>query len=166
MPKTATVRDLLELAIALERATESFYRGLAVLFSHEVEVERFWRHYADAEAGHARWIENMRAQLSEERLLKPASQEIVKAARQGLKVPPESLLANINTLEEAYHAAIEIENAETNTIFDFLITDYALTSRSGEFLRTQLHSHMDELTKSFPAPFQSSIRRQGVKAKR
>lgn len=166
MPKSATVNDLLELAIALERATDAFYRGLALLFAHEVEVERFWRHYADAEAGHARWMENLRAQLDEEKLLKPADPEMVKKARERLKALPENLLAGINTLEEAYQAAVEIENSETNTIFEFLITDFALTSKSGEFLRAQLHSHVDELAKAFPSPFQSSVRRAGIKAKR
>jgi rubrerythrin len=167
MPKTsATINDLLELAIALENATDAFYRGLAVLFAHEVEVERFWRHYADAEAGHARWIENLRAQMDESKLRQPTDPGMLETARTLLKTSPESQLEKITNLEEAYRAAIEIENSETNSIFELLITDFALTSRSGEFLRTQLHSHVSELTKAFPSPFQSSLKRSNVKAKR
>ncbi len=166
MPKKATVNDLLELAIALERATDLFYRKLAALFAHEPEVERFWRHYADAEAGHARWIENLKAQLSKERLSKPASPEVMKMAKERLKAKPEELLNEITNLEEAYQKALEIETSETNAVFEFLITDYALTSRSSEFLRAQLHSHMDELTRSFPMPYQNSARRAAIQAKR
>lgn len=164
MPKSATINELLELAIAIENATDVFYRGLAAMFAHEPEVERFWRHYADAEAGHARWIANMRAQLDEAKLRQPANVDMVKLARQCLRVSPESRLQMISNLEEAYQAAIEIENSETNAIFEFLIADFALTSRSGEFLRSQLHNHMDELEKSFPAPFQSSIKRANILA--
>jgi hypothetical protein len=65
------------------------------------------------------------------------------------------LLKDIHNLEEAFQTAMEIENSETNAIFEFLITGFALTNRSGEFLHEQLHSHVDKLNTDFLSQYQS-----------
>jgi rubrerythrin len=162
--KETAISELFELAIALEYATEAFYRGLARMFNHEPEVALFWKQYADEEAGHARFLEDLRGKLSESKLRHLADTWMVESARQQLKNSPGQLLEGIRNLEEAYQTALEIENSETNTIFEFLITDFALTNRAGEFLREQLHSHVDKLNTSFPAEFQGRTKRLTVLA--
>ena len=162
--KKATINDLFEPAIALEHATEAFYTGLARLFAHEPEAARFWNRYADEEAGHARFLEDLRKKLDESKLRQPAETWMVESAHAQLKVSPEQLFKGIHNLEEAYQTAVEIENSETNSIFEFLITDFALTNPSGEFLREQLHNHIEKLNSTFPANFQSRMKRLGVLA--
>jgi rubrerythrin len=165
MTTSDTIGHLFELSIALEQTAEMFYRGLAARFAHAPEAAAFWKDYADEEAGHARWLEDLRAQLDESKLRQPANAALVDSARRQLKTTPEEALKRITNLEEACQTAIEMENSETNTIFEFLITDYALTNRSRNFLRAQLHNHADKVTREFPAAFQSRMKRLEVKAK-
>ncbi|KAF0106923.1 MAG: hypothetical protein FD146_2281 [Anaerolineaceae bacterium] len=161
----ATIADLFELSITLEQTAEMFYRGLAARFAHAPEAAAFWKNYADEEAGHARWLEDLRAQLDESKLRQPANAALVESARRLLRKTPEEALAGITNLEEAYQTAVETENSETNTIFEFLITDYALTNRSKDFLRAQLHDHADKVSREFPSAFQSRMTRLEVKAR-
>jgi rubrerythrin len=160
-----TIGHLLELSVALEQTAEMFYRGLAARFAHAPEAATFWQEYANEEAGHARWLENLRAQLDESKLRQPADAALVDGALRQLKITPEEALKGITNLEEAYQTAIEMENSETNTIFEFLITDYALTTRSRDFLRAQLHNHADKVSREFPSAFQSRMNRLEVKAR-
>jgi hypothetical protein len=166
MPHTHTLGELIDLAIALEHANESFYRGLAALFPHEPDAAAFWNKYADEEAGHARWVEKLRGSQSKLKLDKHVDVSLVRAAQRLLRTSPADLLKQVATLEDAYQLAVEFENSETNTIFDFLISDYALTDQSGEFLRAQLKSHISRLNDDFPARFRSQITRSAVTAKK
>jgi len=59
MVAKGNLENLFELAIALEHASEVFYRGLAVKFSADLELEHFWIRFAAEEAGHARWLEDL-----------------------------------------------------------------------------------------------------------
>lgn len=164
MPETPLTAELFELSIALERAAESFYRALAQMFAHEPEVFRFWKNYADEEAGHARFLEDLRRKLSEAQLSRPVELSMLETARQQLRYLSGKSLEDLHNLEEAYQAAVEIENSETKTIFEFLGTDFALTRRSGKFLREQLHNHVKKLTAAFPASFRGQLQRLEVLA--
>jgi rubrerythrin len=165
MTASNTIGHLLELSIALEQTAEMFYRGLAARFAHAPEAAAFWENYADEEAGHAHWLENLRAQLDESKLRQPANPALLDAARRLVSTMPEEALKGITNLEEAYQTAIEMENSETNTIFEMLITDYTITNRSRDFLRAQLHTHADKVTREFPSAFQSRMNRMEVKAR-
>jgi len=160
-----TLGQLFELAIALEKTADMFYRGLARRFKHVPEVTAFWTHYADEEAGHARWLDGLRSQLEPAKLRLPIDPVMIDSATRQLQISPEKMLARITNLEEAYQAAVEAENAETNTIFEFLVTDYSLSHRSRNFLRNQIHVHADRITSEFPASFRDHASRLAVKVK-
>ena len=164
MPIPNTIGELFELSIALEHAAETFYRGLAAKFAGEQEIVLFWKVFEREEAGHARFLETLLERLSEDKLRGPAPAELLAAARRLLQVAPESVLATVTNLEEAYRIAIETENSETNLIFEALITDFAITSQAVHFLKVQLKEHADRVQRAFPPRFDSTQARLAVKA--
>lgn len=159
-----SIEELFHLAIALERAAESFYRGLAAKFESRSEVALLWRKYEREEGGHARFLEDLLGRLSPEKKRQPASAELIAAARRLLQTSPEKLLAGITNLEEAYQTALEIEHNETNLIFETLLTDFAVTSQAVAFLKRQLREHADGIGREFPPTYHSTAARRAVKA--
>lgn len=159
-----SVEDLFYLAIALERAAETFYRGLAAKFENQPKIAIFWRKYEHEEAGHARFLEELLGRLSLEKRRQVASTELVAAARRLLQTSPESMLAGITNLEEAYRVAHEIETNETNLIFETLIADFVASDQTVAFLKRQLREHGDGMGREFPPPYDSPVARRSVQA--
>lgn len=159
-----TVGKLFEYAIELEKAAESLYRQLETMFSEYPEVALFWRHYADEEKGHASYLERIRQGVDIHRLSRQADSNILQKVRQCLGKVSQSKLENIKTLDDAHQLATELENSETNAIFEFMIINFATDelAKSHQFLRTQLSTHITKLENDFPNPYKSSIARQKV----
>ncbi len=164
MSPDATVDALFEMAIAIERSAETLYRGLQAKFAHIPEVAAFWEMYANEETGHASYLESIRAELSAEQRAHPADPQVLQDARKMMAFSVEHGLNRIGTLEDAYQIAYEIETSETNTIFEFLITNYTLAQKSRAFLQRQLHQHIDKITAEFPTPYRDAERRRAVTA--
>lgn len=164
MSNKAMVADLFELAIAAEKAMEELYRGLEAKFAHHQEVADFWGKYAAEEARHARWLERLRDTSSPEQLSAPADPFMLKDARKILQFSIENRLKKIKNLEDAYQLVNELENSETNAIFEFLITNFSSDKETQSFLRSQLRDHIANLTIEFPTQFKGTARRQAVKA--
>lgn len=162
MVETTTVAKLFELAIALEIAAETLYRGLAAKFPRYGDVVAFWDQYAVEEAGHTLWLKRLRDALDAEKLAAVADPSMVKYAVSALNLSVETSLANIRTLEDAYQLVNDIENSETNAIFDFLVTNFAYSQEVLDFLQRQLEGHVSRLMKGFPARFQSRRAREAV----
>lgn len=165
MPNTTeTVAELFEYAIALERAAQALYEQLERMFASHPEVALFWRHYADEENGHALYLERIRADVGASRLIQPADDDMMQKVRQCLEQASPARLANIKTLEDAHQLATELENSETNTIFEFIILNFSTDelAKSHSFLRTQLNTHIARLENDFPNPYKSRTARQNV----
>jgi rubrerythrin len=162
--ETETVGKLFEYAIELERATESLYKQLERMFSNYPEVALFWKNYANEERGHAEYLERIRNGIDIDRLSRQADSIIFAKARQCFNKTAQVRLENIKTLEDAFQLATEVENAETNTVFEFMIVNFSTDelAKSHKFLRTQLSSHIARLENDFPNPYKSRIARQNV----
>ncbi len=148
-----SVDELFTLSIAAEKLNREFYLTLAGRFSHQPEISGFWRQYAQEETGHMRWLENRRAALDAQQLAAPAAEDIVAAARRVLRFPLQDSLAGVHTLEDACQLADELEHAETNVVFTFLIENFATDLPAMSFLRQQLRQHIakvDELRQKYP----------------
>ena len=163
---TETVNALFEYAISLERSAETLYRSIGQLFAAHDDLVAFWNNIADEEKGHAMYLERVRDGLQAERLNTPANDVILEHAKNCLRESSEITLEDIHTLQDAYELAVELENSETNTIFEFVITTFSTEelAKSHKFLRTQLQDHVAKLEKEFPSRFMSRIARQEVKA--
>lgn len=159
-----TVGKLFEYAIALERAVEGLYRELEKMFAHYPEVSLFWKHYADEEKGHAEYLERIKANVDGNRLSRQADDSMLQKVRRCLEEVSPTRLAKIKTLEDAHELATELENSETNAIFEFMIVNFSTDelTQSHKFLRTQLSTHIARLENEFPNPYKSRMARQGA----
>ncbi|HID63670.1 MAG TPA: hypothetical protein EYP49_13175 [Anaerolineae bacterium] len=163
MSNEATITELLELAIAAEKATEKLYRGLEAKFAHHQEVADFWGKYAAEEAGHVQWLERLRDTSNPKQLSAPADPIKLKDARKVLQFSVENTLKEVKNLEDAYQLVNDLENSETYAILEFLITNFS-QEETRSFLRSQLNDHIAKLTTGFPTQFRSAIRRRAVEA--
>ena len=109
------------------------------------------------EAGHARWLERLREKLSSEELSAPADPSMLKAARGILESSVEKQLAEIKDLRGAYQLASELENSETNAIFEFLVANFAADEQTRTFLRSHLKDHIGKLMLWFPTQFNVAV---------
>ena len=164
MSNAVTIDELFDMAIRAEKAAEEVYRRLQAKFAPHLDVVRFWRDYAAAEAGHALWLERIREALSPEQLAAPADAETAAAARRLLLFPVERALQEVKNLEDAYQLANEMESGETNVVFDFLIIYFASDAQAQSLMRSQLRDHVAKISTGFPARFKSSASRLSVKA--
>jgi rubrerythrin len=136
------------------------------MFGNHPEVASFWRHYADEENGHASYLERVREGVGEGRLMQRANEDILQKVRECLEQASPARLAGIKTLEDAHQLATELENSETNAIFEFIVLNFSTDelAKSHSFLRTQLNTHIARLENDFPNPYRSKAARQNVLA--
>lgn len=158
-----TVEKAFDAAIGAEKASEKFFHGLEAKFSHNDEVSRLWKQYAEDEATHARWLENLKAKLGQEELAKPVDEHTVELLNVVNKISVEKALDKIHDLEEAYELVNEIENGETNAIFRFLIDNFEADEKMREFLRAQLNEHVGRLTIELPPQYRGAATRRKIK---
>jgi rubrerythrin len=158
-----TVAKLLELAIGAEKAAEELYRRLEAKFAQHRDIADFWRGYAAEEAGHARWLEKLRATLSPAQLSAPADPGMLKEAYMIAQFSIENALKQVKNLEDAYQLVNELEHSETNVVFEFLITHYASDKEAQSFLRSQLKDHISRLVAEFPAGLRTRASRQAIR---
>ncbi len=163
MVETSTVEYLFELAIAAEYAAEKLYRELMVRFVAYPEVCEFWKRMALEEVGHARGLERIRKNLTPEQLESPADPEMLKCALKALSVPLDRLLAQVTDLEVAYQLVSNLENSETNAVFEFLINHFAFNPELVPFFNNQLRAHLGALME-FSEQFGDESLRRRIKA--
>ena len=158
-----TIAALVELAISLEKSAAEIYRWLELKFAHQQEVVDFWKRYAAEEDMHAQWLERLRDRLGPGKLSAPADPLMLKEARSILQ-SSAGKLSRIKNLEDAYQLVNELENSETNAIFEFLISNFSEDEKTQRFLRAQLREHIARLMIDFPIQFSNASARREIKA--
>jgi rubrerythrin len=159
-----SIDQLFEMAIAAEKASEALYHGLQRKFAFNPELAAFWERYAIEEAGHAMWLTRLRDRADPAQLSAPADPLLLRDVRKALVLGVDRRLEGVKDLNDAYELVNELENSETNAIFDFLITNFAEDEEAVAFMRAQLAEHIGRLVHGFPAAFRSAGRRREVKA--
>lgn len=164
MTEQATNAELFDLAIAAEEAAEELYRSLEARFAKHPDVAAFWRQYAAEEAAHAHWLARIRDALSPEQLTAQADPPILRKALKASGFSVESALQRIENLEDAYRLVSEIENEETNAVFEFLIESFSAIPEAQSFLRAQLRDHIGRIMVEFPERFGDAGARRAIRA--
>lgn len=159
-----TVAKLFTMAITAERQTETLYQRLMDMFASYPDVVAFWQQYATEEAGHARWLINLRDRLTPEQLAEPADADMLKMANRVLDMSVDDLLAKVKNMDDAYQLVNELENSETNAVCEFLIDHFAADEKARAFLRSQLQGHVARLMTDLPAQFRGKSNRQSIQA--
>jgi rubrerythrin len=158
----ATLERLLEVAIRLEAAAGRFYEGLAERFSQCPEVAEFWQVMAADEACHENRLTEWRTTVSAERLARPADAKILRMGERLLGTSVDELLAEVQTLDDAYETAHDLESCEINTIFRFLIKEFAQDPRVITALMQDLDVHAERLMTGFPTRYATRAARAAV----
>ena len=158
-----TIGALMDLAIQAERNAEWLYDAIGRRFIDHPEVARFWMNYANEEAGHARWMENLRERVPQIKLAQPAEPDMWQRATKLVNTDLGTLLSGINTLQDAWELANEMEHGETNVIFEFLVAHFSQDPRTLAFLRVQLRDHIGHLLTGLPAHLTDASARGAVK---
>jgi hypothetical protein len=161
---SVTVSQAFEVAIAAERAAEKLFHGLEAKFAHHQDVAAFWRQYADEEIKHAEWLEKLKARLTAEQLsglVEPHAVELLQAVT---KLSVKKALLGVKNLEDAYQLVNDIENGETNAIFQFLLNNFEADVQMRDFLRMQLNKHIAKLSIDLPVQYKGVLSRKAIQA--
>lgn len=164
MADPTTLAGLFELAIAAEQNAGSVYERFAQLFAAHPKVAQFWHEYARQEEAHAEWLTQLLESMEAEQLSQPTDPSVLQNAQRLLSISVDQILANVHDLEDAYQLATEMENGETNAIFEFLTEHAAPSERLRTFLRAQLKDHLGKLMVDFPLEFRSAAQRREIQA--
>ena len=153
-----------KVAIHAEHTAEKLYLGLEKKFAQRTEIASFWRKYAQEEAQHAKWLENLEANTTTDELASPVDQHTVALMKSVTQFPLDYALENVKDLEDAYQLVMELENGETNAIFQFLLNHFEPDARIRDFISAQLNRHIARLSNEFPSNYRSIIIRRNIKA--
>jgi rubrerythrin len=164
MTASASVEELIQVAIEAQRATEELYRRLTQLFAHVPEVARFVDRYASEKAGHAVWLNSLRGKLSAEKLAAPAIPLIYQDAQRVAESSLRDDLDQIETLEDAYKLLVETVGGEANQVLEAIVNTYYEDEKTRIYLLGHLHQHLRRVETDFPDSFNTREARQTVKA--
>jgi hypothetical protein len=159
-----TVAQAFEVAIAAEKAAERLFRGLEAKFTQHADVATFWRGYALDEVQHAEWLEGLKAKQTAERLSSLVDAHTVELLQAVTSLSVEKALLGVKNLEDAYQLVNDIENGETNAIFQFLLDNFEADEQMQVFLRAQLNKHIAKLSIDLPLQYKGKLSRQAIQA--
>jgi rubrerythrin len=146
MTLTDTVSDLFALATAAEKAAMDFYSELWRMFSHVPQVGLFWEDMMRDEALHARELQEIRNTLTDERLSRPADPSVVAKARSELERFSRKLaLTPVETLDDAYEIAYELESSEINAVLQAIISEFVSSEVRTNFVLSLIREHVSKL---------------------
>lgn len=164
MSQGTTLADLFEQAIAAEELAAQFYVGLTRKFAQHPEAANFWSRFAAEEKMHSLWLARFRDALEPERLAETADPAMLQAVKAATSYPIPKLLAAVQNMEDAFQIVVELENAETNVVFDFLVANFAMDDKLVPFLRSQISEHVGRLMTDVTDTFGGASQRREIQA--
>jgi len=155
-----TLKELMDLLYEGEKVTERFYMGLVEMFLHEPVAASVWWEMASEEALHIWLVEKAREALSPEQLAMPAGPEMIEKARRRASISPEKLWASIQTLEDAYQVAHQMEAEEFDAILEPIFLDLFPGDIRNYLARSQLQKHLQPLDRLRTKEWRLTIHRR------
>jgi len=155
------LKDLLRNSMELEKIQASIYKGLEAKFSFSKEISQFWSSMAEDEKDHYRRITKMYNQLSPEKLSTEVSDELYDNVCKGLRKLNPARLEDVFNLDDACKLASEVEDYETEAVFNFVHSRFMRERR--EEVSTLILAHLDKLS-GFSDKLGSQKERQIIKA--
>lgn len=140
-----TLADVMDLTISWEETLRDLYAGFARGFASHPKVARFWQSMAIAESTHASLLRKTREALSPIILAGPMDDRHTEAFEAAELLMTHISPAGIDTLEDAYELAHEIEGSEVNVLF-CLLTSRLDDSTRGDLIAAQFDEHIDMLS--------------------
>lgn len=136
---------LIGVAISWEEEARDFYLALSRSFPDHPDIETFWRSMAADEAEHATILRDIRAGLDE-----PSASREVDAETRDMVRRTEALLgsardARLDTLEDAYELAHQLEESEILSVFRLIMHEGVKDDERRSLLTMQLGQHVENL---------------------
>jgi hypothetical protein len=150
------------MACATERAAAHFYEGLAYLFQDHPEISEFWRTMMKDELAHERQLSEIKRGLSANQLSKAAEKEIARELeREVAKFIPKFDLTTIETLDDAYEVAYDLEYSEINSVYKAIVNKCVSEVDRVEFVLAQNLKHVSRL-ETFSKSVADEARRRSI----
>lgn len=140
-----SVGYIIQRAIEAEDYTRDIYRKMSQMFAHVPRVSQFWLDLSYDEARHAYTLQNIRDSLSDEQLAAAADRRILDNVASVISVQNGISLDTVETLDEAYEIAHELEHSEINHIFECLAVGFIRQQDKRQILLSELREHQNKL---------------------
>ena len=134
------------------------------MFAHTPEVAAFWIDLAHDEEHHADALKETQESLTNEQLTQSADPQLLINIKEILTTLKEIQLDQINTLDDAYKVAHELEISEINSVFKILAAEYISEKNRMETTISQLGDHIEKLM-TFNEHFGNKTWREGIIAR-
>lgn len=140
-----TLGQLFERAIQIENQAGSIYREMEKRFSHHPVSAALWKVMAADEDVHARILRQIYEGASPERLSQPSPPEAWVSISDIYKLVNQDSLDSVETLQDAYELAHQLEHSEVNAIFEFLSLEVVPNAIERDFVRSHIVRHQGRL---------------------
>ncbi len=140
-----TIERLFELTIENEYKIADIYERFKKLFSHVPGLPSFWQELHDDEIQHATTLQNVRKSLTPEQLLSCSAKEMRDNVVRLHHMLSKDLVGSINTLDDAYELAHQIEFSEVNAIFKFLSSELIPFDKQEKIISSGIVQHQQKL---------------------
>jgi rubrerythrin len=140
-----TVGYVLQEAAKAEWQFRRLYLKFSEMFSHISQVSTFWGELAQDEEEHARVLQKIQEHLTNKQLAKAAKPELLANIEKVPVILRNISLDSIDTLDDAYEVAHEMEFSEVNSVFKVLASEFVSNKTRMEATISQLVYHQGKL---------------------
>jgi rubrerythrin len=159
-----TIQVLFELAINWETQAYDLYAKFAKLFSHEPKVSAFWKQLSKDESRHRKVLKGFLKEIPGEKLLAEMGNEEQRSVIRVEGLINEATTSKIQTLDDAYELAHQLETSEINKVFKMLVNHYMPDKEGHKFILSDVKEHIEMLVKFGKEYTQSQRRRINVRS--
>lgn len=159
-----TIQDEFQAAISCEKLAAAVYRGFMKKFAHVPEIKEFWNDLVKDEVKHAKGLEEVFESLTDEQRSEPADSRLIRELRRILALRSEDVAGPVETLDDAFNIANELEDSEVNAAFRSLTKEFIPKEEYRKALLDTLEVHLARLT-YFSENYGDSAWRKSIKAK-
>lgn len=157
------LKTLFDLALAAESIMRNFYRHSTQLFCHVPRLVDFCKNMEKDESLHIEKLLALRDALSPEKLRQRVDPKDLKAMKEIRMTFPDEILKRIETLDDFFELAHEMESSEINALFQSLLKEYSPSPRETRaflFLHDAHQENLMALSKEFNLTERRKIRTQ------
>ena len=153
-----TLQELFEIAINWETLARDLFADFANLFRHDPKVSDFWIQLSKDESGHIGVLKDILNKIPPEKRSVEVSKEQRDTARRVEKLIEEAPRRKVQTLDDAYELAHQLETSELNALFKMLVIDYLPDKEAHKFIVVEVTEHIERLMR-FGKEYTQSHRR-------
>ncbi|MFH2020196.1 MAG: ferritin family protein [archaeon] len=153
-----TLQVLCELMIDWESQARDLYLKFANLFSNDPKISEFWLQLSKDESRHIDILKDILNKIPREKLLMDVSNEKWNSLTRVEGLIKEVSSKKIQTLNDAYEMAHQLETSEMNILLKMLVNEYLPDEEGYKFIFSDVTEHIEKLMR-FGKEYQLSQRK-------